>query len=222
MNRAGAAPWIQKLLLALECGALFLGIPAVIAAHWIPVPVVPVLLVMTAGCWCVLRWRHKVKLRSLLCAKVPAHEWRRILIIYLFAVPCLVIWLWLNDSSAIFFLVRKHTGFWLLILFGYPLLSVFPQELVYRAFFFERYRPLFGQGAILVMASAVVFGFGHIVFHNSISVVLTFFGGLLFAITYRRTRSLIIVSAEHALYGCAIFTIGYGQYFFDRMLWLFH
>ena len=73
----------------------------------------------------------------------------------------------------------------------------------------------------MIMASAAVFGFGHIVFRNWPAVALTFAGGWLFATTYRRTSSLVLVSAEHALYGCAIFTIGYGQYFFDRYLWLF-
>jgi len=222
MSRAEAVPWNQKFLLALECGALFLGVPTAVATHWIPVPVIPVLLVMAAGCWFVLRWRHKVTLRSLLRTKAPKHEWRRILIIYLIATLSLVIWLWLTDPAAMFFLLRRHFGFWLLIMFGYPVLSVLPQELVYRAFFFERYRPLFGRGIVLVVANAIVFGFGHIVFNNSISMVLTFLGGLLFTTTYKRTSSLITVSVEHALYGWAIFTIGYGQYFFDRMLWLFH
>lgn len=213
--------WVQRFLLALECAALFLGVPGVVAVGWVPVPVIPVLLVMTAGCWLILQWHHKIQLRNLLRAKIPSGEWRRIFTIYLIALPCLTGLLWLVDPSVMFFLMRWHTSFWLLIMFAYPLLSVFPQELIYRAFFFERYRPLFGSGIGVIFVSAAVFGFGHIVFHNWISVALTFAGGLLFAMTYQRTASLLMVSVEHALYGCAIFTIGYGQFFFDRMLWLF-
>lgn len=221
MNGAESVNHVQKIWLAIECIAMFLGVPAAVAAQWVPVPVIPVLLVMTVGCWLTLQWRHKIRLLSLLRPKVPGHEWRRVLAIYMVAVPCLLGLLWLIDPSVMFFLMCRHTGFWLLIMFAYPVFSVFPQELVYRAFFFERYRPLFGRGAGMVLASAAAFGFSHIVFHNYISVALTFAGGWLFATTYRRTSSLVFVSAEHALYGCAIFTIGYGQYFFDRMLWPF-
>lgn len=221
MNHVESTYWVQKIWLALECAALFLGVPAVVAAHWIPVPVIPILLIMTAGCWLSLQWHHKVELRSLLRPKMPAREWKRIFSIYVAAIPCLVAVLWLINPPVMFYLLCRHTGFWLLIMFAYPVFSVFPQELIYRAFFFERYRPLFGSGVGIILASALVFGFGHIVFRNYVSVLLTFIGGLLFAITYKRTSSLVLVSVEHALYGCAIFTIGYGQYFFDRMLWLF-
>ena len=221
MNHAESSHVAQNFWLALECVALFLGVPTVVGARWVPVPVIPLLLVMTAGCWLALQWHHKIHLRNLLRQKVPAHEWRRILVIYAIALPCLLGLLWIIQPAAMFFLMRQHTVMWLLIMFGYPILSVFPQELLYRAFFFERYRPLFGDGGVMILASGTVFGFGHVVFHNWIAVALTFVGGLLFAKTYQRTTSLLLVSIEHALYGCAIFTIGYGQFFFDRLLWLF-
>jgi membrane protease YdiL (CAAX protease family) len=211
----------RKFWLALEWSALFLGVPAMVAARWVPVPVIPVLLVMTAGCWLALKWQHKVSVRSLLRPRAPGREWRRILVLYALALPGLTGLLWLVNPAVMFYLPRQHTGWWALIMFAYPVLSVFPQELIYRAFLFERYRPLFGSGRGMIAASALGFGFGHIVFHNWMAVALTFVGGWLFATTYQRTSSLTLVSVEHALYGCAIFTIGYGQYFFDRLLWLF-
>lgn len=70
----------------------------------------------------------------------------------------------------------------------------------------------------MVWVAAVVFAFGHIVFGNWLAVVLTGIGGWLFGTTYRRTASLGLVAVEHALYGCAIFTIGYGQFFLDGTL----
>lgn len=95
----------------------------------------------------------------------------------------------------------------------YPLLSVLPQEFLFRAFFFHRYQPLFGEGAGIVLASALAFGFVHIIFGNWLAVVLSFFGGLLFATTYRLNRSMPLVWLEHALFGNLIFTIGLGRYF---------
>ncbi len=218
MNAAEPLSGGRKAGLALEGAALFLGVPAATAAGWIPLPVIPLLLLMAAGCGLTLRWRHQIHLRDLLRPEAARPEWRRILILYAVAVPFLVGLLWLIQPSAMFILLRRHPYVWLLVMFAYPVLSVLTQELIYRAFFFERYRPLFGRGTAMVVASAAVFGFGHVVFHNWISVVLTFAGGLLFATTYQRSSSLLLVAAEHALYGCAIFTIGFGQFFFAGTL----
>jgi hypothetical protein len=44
-------------------------------------------------------------------------------------------------------------------------------------------------------------------------VGLSTVGGLLFVSTYLRTRSLLAVVWEHALYGIALFTVGLGRYF---------
>jgi len=221
MSDPKRVPGRHKFWLALECAGLFLGVPAAVAMRWLPVPFIPVLLVMTAACWLALEYQHRVPVRTLLKPKVSGREWTRVLVIYLVALPCLAGLLWLIEPRLMFLLLRKHPGIWLLIMVAYPVLSVFPQELIYRAFFFERYRPLFGRELGMIAASAAVFAFGHIIFHHWISVVLTLAGGWLFATTYRRTSSLLLVCAEHALYGCAIFTIGFGEYFFDRLPWLF-
>jgi hypothetical protein len=44
--------------------------------------------------------------------------------------------------------------------------------------------------------------------------LLTLIGGWFFAETYARTRSMRLVWLEHALYGCLVFTIGLGDYFY--------
>jgi len=212
----------QKLWLLAEFGALFIGVPAVIAAGWFPVLVIPVLLMMAVGCGLTLRWGYHLRLADLLRVRLPVWEWLRILAIFVVALPCMMEFLWLIKPEALFGLVQNHPKIWLLVMIAYPVLSVLPQELIYRAFFFERYRPIFGGGYGMLLGSAAVFSFGHIIFHNWPSVLLTFIGGLLFGRTYQRTTSLVLVSVEHALYGCAVFTLGYGQYFLDGTLRLFH
>jgi len=209
---------IHKAWLALEFSALFLGVPAVVAAGWVPVLVIPLLLLMAVGCGLALRYRHQICLGDLLRPHVSGTEWRSLLLHFLIALPCLAVLLWAIKPAAMFSLMCQHTSTWLLVMLAYPIVSVLPQELIYRAFFFVRYRPLFGQGGGVLLASAAVFGFGHVVFHNWPAVILTWIGGWLFANTYQRTASLLLVSAEHALYGCAIFTIGYGNFFFDGTL----
>jgi len=125
------------------------------------------------------------------------------------SAPGVAIW----QPGLLFDLLRTQPIFWVSLMVLYPLLSVLPQEFLFRAFFFHRYQPLFGEGAGIVLASAVAFGFVHIIFGNWLAVVLSFLGGLLFATTYRLNRSMPLVWLEHALFGNLIFTIGLGRYF---------
>ncbi len=122
------------------------------------------------------------------------------------------VWLFLPDH--LFVLVRRTPVAWIAVMVLYPLLSVYPQEVFYRAFFFHRYRGLIGQGSGAVLAGAGLFAFVHIVFGNWISVLLSGVGGVLFARTYLTSGSLAMAALEHALYGNFIFTIGLGEFFF--------
>jgi CAAX protease family protein len=126
-----------------------------------------------------------------------------------------VVWDKMNPETDILFnLVRRNTGLWLAIMIGYPIASVYPQEIIFRAFFFERYRPLFKRSWMIVAASATAFAWVHIIFGNPLAVALTLPGGVIFALRYLKTASTLVVSVEHAMYGCLIFTIGIGQYFY--------
>jgi hypothetical protein len=110
--------------------------------------------------------------------------------------------------------VREHPAYWAVVMVVYPVLSVYPQGVIYRAFFFERYAGLFPANWAMIFASAVAFAFLHIVFRNWLAVGLTFAGGILFAMRYAETGSLATSSFEHALYGCFLFTVGLGAYFY--------
>jgi len=103
---------------------------------------------------------------------------------------------------------------WTVVMLLYPILSVVPQEIVFRAFFFERYRPLFAKQTVLIAISAFCFGFTHIMFRNPVAPALTFISGVMFAHSYAHHGSLKWVVAEHAAYGCLIFTLGLGWFFF--------
>jgi uncharacterized protein len=118
----------------------------------------------------------------------------------------------IHDFDRLFSFPLERPSMWLLVMFLYPLLSVWPQEIAYRTFFLQRYEPIFKMHTTL--ASALAFGYAHIVFGNWIAIVFCTCGGWLFADTYRRHRSLALVCVEHALYGCLIFTLGLGWYFY--------
>ncbi|WP_309227365.1 CPBP family glutamic-type intramembrane protease [Micromonospora thermarum] len=109
---------------------------------------------------------------------------------------------------------REAPLIWVAVVVLYPLVSVYPQELILRVFLFHRYAPLLSAGSLAVAASAAAFGFAHVIFGSVWSVLLTLLGGGLFAWRYRRTRSLLAASVEHALYGVLAFTIGLGDLFY--------
>ena len=93
----------------------------------------------------------------------------------------------------------------------YSFFSVYPQELIYRTFYFQRYEMLFKNRAIFIFVNAVIFSLAHMFLRNSLVLLLTFLGGILFAITFHRTRSTLLVSIEHIIYGSWLFTVGMGE-----------
>lgn len=120
---------------------------------------------------------------------------------------------WLFAPELLFDYVLRSPWLWLGLMIAYPVLSVYPQELIFRAYFFHRYRELFESQRGMIAASALAFGFVHVIFGNWVSVLMSTAGGVLFSWTYLRSRSLLLTSLEHALFGNFIFTIGLGQYF---------
>jgi len=116
-----------------------------------------------------------------------------------------------QDATSLFYVPRTNLKLFFVILGVYSLLSVWPQEVIYRTFFFYRYTVLFKNKSFLIFINAIVFSLAHIFFKNTLVLVLTFIGGLLFGITFLKHRSTILVSIEHAFYGNWLFTVGMGQ-----------
>ncbi len=115
-----------------------------------------------------------------------------------------------NNKELLFHVLLNKPLLWVFILFVYSVLSVYPQELIYRTLYFQRYESLFKGKYVFIFINALVFALAHVFFKNSLVLVLTFLGGLLFAITYYKTGSTLLVSIEHAMYGCWLFTVGMG------------
>tara|TARA_R110002126_G_scaffold76753_3_gene191513 strand:+ start:7176 stop:7802 length:627 start_codon:yes stop_codon:yes gene_type:complete len=118
---------------------------------------------------------------------------------------------WITDSASLFSVMLNKPIKWLVLLFVYSFFSVYPQELIYRTFFFKRYAGLFKNEGLLIFVNAIFFSLAHLFFGSVLVLVLTFLGGLLFAYTYKKTQSTLLVSIEHAIYGCWLFTVGMGE-----------
>ena len=127
-------------------------------------------------------------------------------------MACLTLmYVWLVERNNLFEIVINKPKLWLVILVVYSFLSVYPQELLYRTFFFKRYQDLFSDQKVFFFINAIVFSLGHIFFKNMLVIILTFIGGLIFALTFQKTKSTLLVSIEHAIYGCWLFTVGMGS-----------
>lgn len=115
------------------------------------------------------------------------------------------------DSENLFKVFLNKPLLWISILFIYSAFSVYPQEIIYRTFFFKRYQALFKSDALFIFINAIVFSLAHLFFKNTLVIIMTFLGGILFALTFKKTRSTFLVSIEHAIYGCWLFTVGMGD-----------
>jgi len=125
----------------------------------------------------------------------------------------------LTSPAALFGFPRHRPVVWAVVMVLYPL-SAYAQELVYRPFFFHRYGRLFASPRQAIVASGLLFGWAHIMVNNVLAIGLASIAGLLFASTYARSRSTMLVSLEHALYGDIAFTIGLGSVFYSGTRWL--
>lgn len=144
---------------------------------------------------------------------------RRVLIRFAFFAPILSLWAWWDMPSAFLDFPFERPKIWIMVMLLYPVLSVWPQEVLFRSLIFYRYGALFSKKGLYQLVSAGAFGFAHIMLVNMPAFVLSFFGGVLFAYSYEKSRSLALVCFEHALYGCLLFTLGLGRYFYTGAAW---
>ena len=121
------------------------------------------------------------------------------------------LYMWFVDKPNLFVVILNKPLMWLVILFVYSFFSVYPQELIYRTFFFQRYRSLFKSESLFVLVNAALFSLAHMFFRNGLVMILTFIGGILFALTFKKTKSSLLVTIEHAIYGSWLFTVGMGS-----------
>ena len=188
-------------LLIFEFVVLFLVLPLGFRLSPVELPALPLLWMVALYCFLVLRrdasfnrsrlWNRAALWPNLFSVMVP------------FAVlgSLIVLGVRLFAPHLLWQLVRQQPALWAVILVLYPVLSVYPQALIYRAFLTHRYTPLFPNPLVMILVSAVSFSFLHIIFRNSLAVWMTFLGGLIFTWRYQATGSLALSTLEHSLYG---------------------
>lgn len=205
---------MRLFVLALECVALFLVLPLLIKYRILPNYPIPYLLATGIAIFLILRHDSSFNSSILLAWGNYRPFLPQLLLRDAICVVFLGLAVRIFAPDLLFSFIKQRPLLWAAVMVLYPLLSVYPQEILYRAFFFHRYQALFGSGWTMILASALAFGFVHIIFSNWLAVALCVIGGLLFSYTYHQSGSLLLVCLEHAIFGNFIFTIGLGQFFY--------
>lgn len=202
----------SRYYLAIELISIYFIIPSVLYffnTH----SVLPVLWVIAAICVLTLYKDSTFEKKNLWRASALMKHSMMILTQFIILSILLFILDYYFTPELLFSFIKYDPWHWVIIIFLYPFISVYPQELVYRTFFFHRYQSLLNKKWNMLIINAVLFSYMHIIFHNWIAMVLTLAGGFLFAWLYERTRSTLLTTVAHTLYGNVLFTLGLGTYF---------
>ena len=137
--------------------------------------------------------------------------WKIILFRFIILIISSIIFMYIFNGENLFIVLRKNPVMWLMVSIFYSVVSVYPQEFLYRSFFFNRYGLLFKSPYVIIIVNAMVFCLAHVMFRSLLVLAITLIGGVILSITYYKTRSLLLTSIEHALYGSWLFTVGMGE-----------
>lgn len=224
MNKSNCSP--SKARLITEFILLYLGIPVFLrvlpiatkrmTGHAFALPIIPVLLIFFIIILYILRKDKTFNKRAFFFVpkiKLNPRPYLLIAIRFLIGATFLTILLLLIRPEAVLSFPKNNPKFWCVVMCCYPLISVYPQGVIYRAFYEHRYAKCFPP-SIQIFVGALAFACAHIPFGNIYALLFTFVGGLMFLATYRATNSLILAAIEHALFGDFLFTIGWGHFFF--------
>lgn len=137
--------------------------------------------------------------------------WKTTFIKLLVIIFLTTLYVFFFDKEQLFEVLFNKPLLWINVVFAYSVLSVYPQELIFRTFYFQRYKRHVKNDMVFIVVNALVFSLAHLFFKSMLVHLMTFIGGLLFAFTYRKTKSTLLVSIEHAIYGSWLFTVGMGS-----------
>lgn len=202
-----------KISRYLELIFIFVFLPLLMKFNLIPLPrLISLLIVFTFVLMISIRFNYLEKKWY----KLPVLEKRynlKMVAIYLGTFFFLTAYIYFILGEKPFVLVRERPILMLIISIFYPLISAFPQELIYRSFYFERYKSILPPKALL-LSNMFAFSFLHIIYNNYPALILTLISGFVFTLGYEKRRSLLLVTIEHSILGLIVFLTGMGRFFY--------
>lgn len=199
----------------LEALLLYLFLPLLFYLELVPVPKLLALVLVASYCLVRLWFDGTVNFVVLNFDFKEEQRWQRMAIRTLLVGAFILLLVVGIQPEQLFSMPAERTMVWINVLFFYPIVSVLPQEIIFRTYFFSLLEDLIPTNNLLVFASAFAFAFLHIIYDNWWAIGLSFLAGMLFSITYLRTNSLFWVTVEHTLFGWLVFTLGFGNYFYE-------
>lgn len=216
MSDAASRPNLERR--RVEFALLFFAAPIAVAymvstgglASWSMPTAFATLFVVSVVLLCLTR---EFSWRTLLRFGLDG-RWRGALAFVVLTITSLAAITYLAAPHALFRMPFDAPDLWRRISMYYPVFSVIPQGVIYRALFFSRYRPLFPNERTAIVFGALVFALGHLFFLNGLAVSLTFAGGLVFAWAHGDRGGFWFGNLLHAFAGWMVFTVGLGRFFY--------
>ncbi|MEL6476459.1 MAG: CPBP family intramembrane glutamic endopeptidase [Pseudomonadota bacterium] len=215
LARATASP--GKLQLWIEWSVLFIGVPVLMLAFlgqyslfltvWMLAAIAALLLWMTPGFQWGDLWRP-----------ISRRGWWTLLGFSAATLAVTLSTVLLLVPERLFELPLHRTGLWVMIMLLYPPVSAWPQELIFRTLFFERYGRLFPNAAVAIAVNGAAFAFGHLFFQNWVTIAMTGLAGAVIGWAYLYDRSLWLSWALHSLGGMIVFSSGLGIFFYHGVI----
>ena len=179
------------------------------------------LILLAVGGLALLGTRRKFSPRRL-WARPPPGWWRGPFLRAVILALAATVYVLAREPGAAFSLLIDRPRLWLAIMILYPLLSVLPQEILFRICLMDilettpsgRAR----QAWIPILGSALLFGWAHVIYAGYTAMLSTWLAGLALGWNYHRNRyrpgAVWPLLLEHSLYGQIIFSTGLGHYFY--------
>jgi len=194
----------------IELILLFLFLPLVYAFGLSNLPIYFVVIFISVYCLIMLLADPDFDRKSLWLNQFKS--WKTIFLRFFLGVVLFVSLIAVFHPGAFFSTLLARPWLLAVALVSYPILSAYPQEIIYRTYFYHRYQHFFPTRNTAILANAVLFALAHIIFFNWIAILVTFVGGIVFSLTYLKSQSTFAAFVEHTLYGNFIFIIGIGEF----------
>lgn len=207
-KRARFFEWLELCLLFIALPFLLsLGTPAALRRS----------VLFIACFYALFRLRGKVNWRWL-WGRPWQGWWRGPVIRGAIAAAGLLCWVLFFDKGEFLNFPRQRPFLWLVVMILYPVLSVVPQEIIYRVFIFSGHRNALPTMGLRVLVSAVLFGWLHVIYAGYFAIFSSALAGLAIGVSYNlhegKKGAIWPIILEHALYGQLVFTLGLGKYFY--------
>ena len=200
----------DTLVLKLEFIIIYFILPIVLVIANIKYLFFLILILVSIYAFFTLKKDKEFNLKSLL------HKiyWKQVLILNIIFAVNIYLYTFIFYPELLFSLPKKNLALLIMIIIFYPVVSVAPQELIYRVFFCQRYKKILGHNyGNIILINTFVFAFGHIIFLNLTALIFTAIASPIFLIVYLR-YSFATCLFLHALSGLLVFIFGLGKFFF--------